>query len=209
MFLLQTPVPKSFYSPFSAVNTKTHSVQFSSISNQTPVRYRRLLSRHLHCFAVSKKSDSNREPPESSSIPKAKARIRTRRPKAEDSTNNDEGSGNEGEERGTIFPTAIPRKPRRGRRSEAVAVEDFVRNQLEQTFALIRRQNPGVLEGKENIFKDKVDDSVHSEISDDEADEEEDEDENSADGDVGKGKGKKKRRWWLRRRVKIGRWMLM
>ncbi|PKA60204.1 hypothetical protein AXF42_Ash008263 [Apostasia shenzhenica] len=54
------------------------------------------------------------------------------------------------------FPVTIPRKPRRGRRSEAVAVEDFVRERLEQVFASIRKQNAEVLEGKGEILKQTV-----------------------------------------------------
>ncbi|KAK6940635.1 hypothetical protein RJ641_030166 [Dillenia turbinata] len=52
------------------------------------------------------------------------------------------GDGNMEENYGETFPTAIPRKPRRGRTSEAVAVEDFVRDSLERTFASIRQQSP-------------------------------------------------------------------
>ncbi|CAD6229272.1 unnamed protein product [Miscanthus lutarioriparius] len=55
------------------------------------------------------------------------------------------------------FPTTKPRKPRRGRRSEAAAVEDFVRGRLEQVFASIRERNPDVLEGKGDILKPKAD----------------------------------------------------
>ncbi|KAL6616318.1 hypothetical protein ACP70R_038588 [Stipagrostis hirtigluma subsp. patula] len=51
------------------------------------------------------------------------------------------------------FPTTKPRKPRRGRRGEAAAVEDFVRGRLEQVFASIRDRNPEVLEGKGDILK--------------------------------------------------------
>lgn len=54
------------------------------------------------------------------------------------------------------FPSTIPRKPRRGRRSEAAAVEDFVRESLEKTFASIRRQDAEVLDGKDEILKEKL-----------------------------------------------------
>lgn len=37
--------------------------------------------------------------------------------------------------------TTIPPKPRKGRKSEASAVEDLIRNSLEETFAAIREQN--------------------------------------------------------------------
>jgi len=47
-------------------------------------------------------------------------------------------------------------KPRRGRRGEAAAVEDFVRGRLEQVFASIRERNPDILEGKGDILKPKA-----------------------------------------------------
>uniref|UniRef100_A0ACD5W3U6 Uncharacterized protein n=1 Tax=Avena sativa TaxID=4498 RepID=A0ACD5W3U6_AVESA len=53
------------------------------------------------------------------------------------------------------FPTTKPRKPRRGRRSEAAAVEDFVRGRLEQVFASIQERDPEVLQGKGEILKPK------------------------------------------------------
>ncbi|RZR84052.1 hypothetical protein BHM03_00010791 [Ensete ventricosum] len=53
------------------------------------------------------------------------------------------------------YHTTIPRKPRRGRRSEAAAVEDFVRDRLERTFASIREQSAGLLEGKEGVLKER------------------------------------------------------
>ncbi|TVU36690.1 hypothetical protein EJB05_18634, partial [Eragrostis curvula] len=56
------------------------------------------------------------------------------------------------------LPSTKPRKPRRGRRSEAAAVEDFVRGRLEQVFASIRERDPEVLEGKGDILKQKEED---------------------------------------------------
>ncbi|CAM0883006.1 unnamed protein product [Alopecurus aequalis] len=53
------------------------------------------------------------------------------------------------------FPTTKPRKPRRGRRSEAAAVEDFVRGRLEQVFASIQERDPEVLQGKGEMLKPK------------------------------------------------------
>ncbi|XP_074367024.1 thioredoxin-like fold domain-containing protein MRL7 homolog, chloroplastic isoform X2 [Apium graveolens] len=61
-----------------------------------------------------------------------------------------------------VFPSTIPKKPRRGRRSEAAAVEDFMRDSLERTFASIREQNSEVMMDKEQIMKEKIDDSVES-----------------------------------------------
>ncbi|KAF3495829.1 hypothetical protein DY000_02054492 [Brassica cretica] len=59
------------------------------------------------------------------------------------------------------FPTKVPRKPKRGRRSEADAVEDFVRSSLEKTFSSIREQNPEVFENKEkaSFIKDRGEES--------------------------------------------------
>lgn len=67
---------------------------------------------------------------------------------------------------GKVFPTTIPKKPRRGRRSEAAAVEDFMRDSLERTFASIREQNSEVMKDKEQIMKEKNDDSVESDDAD-------------------------------------------
>ncbi|KAJ7977211.1 Thioredoxin-like protein [Quillaja saponaria] len=86
------------------------------------------------------------------------------------------------------FPTTIPRKPRRGRRSEAAAVEDFIRDSLENTFASIQQQNSEILENKENIMKDKVHEEILPESSDDDDDDEDEEDE--MEQDVAKGRGK-------------------
>uniref|UniRef100_A0A0D9V7D1 Thioredoxin domain-containing protein n=1 Tax=Leersia perrieri TaxID=77586 RepID=A0A0D9V7D1_9ORYZ len=61
------------------------------------------------------------------------------------------------------FPATKPRKPRRGRRSEAAAVEDFVRGRLEQVFASIRERNPEVLEGKGEILKQKEEETLPDE----------------------------------------------
>lgn len=65
-----------------------------------------------------------------------------------------------------VFPSTIPKKPRRGRRSEAAAVEDFMRDSLERTFASIRDQNSEVMKDKEHILKEKIDDSVESDDTD-------------------------------------------
>jgi hypothetical protein len=75
------------------------------------------------------------------------------------------------------FPTIIPRKPRRGRKSEAMKVEDFIRDRLQTTFDTIRQRNADALENHKDIMKDSVRDESESKESDDEGDEEE-EDEN-------------------------------
>ncbi|KAL9239057.1 hypothetical protein vseg_013412 [Gypsophila vaccaria] len=96
-----------------------------------------------------------------------------------------------------------PRKPRRGRRSEAVAVEDFVRDTLEKTFASIREENPDYFARKAEFIKKVRDEAVseaHAENDDsDDDDDDDDDDENEkmvvdaddpnwpADADVGWG----------------------
>ncbi|KAL8259879.1 hypothetical protein R6Q59_027832, partial [Mikania micrantha] len=64
------------------------------------------------------------------------------------------------------FPTTIPKKPRCGRRSEAAAIEDFMRSSLEETFAAIREQNSEVLNGSESVIRDKVYDDDEDEDDD-------------------------------------------
>ncbi|CAN4083896.1 unnamed protein product [Withania somnifera] len=59
---------------------------------------------------------------------------------------------NEDKDSSKIFPTTIPKKPRRGRRSEAAAVEDF-------------EQNSEIMKDTENILKDRVDDDTDSDES--------------------------------------------
>lgn len=137
-------------------------------------------------MAVSRSSDLEPDS-ETSSKPKDKPRTRTRRSKASDTQKKDENAGEP-------FPTTIPRKPRRGRRSEAVAVEDYVRDSLERTFASIRQQNPELLENKENIVKEKVEDSTDSETGDEDDSDMDDDDEIEDTHDVGRGKGKKKKK---------------
>ncbi|XP_058070528.1 thioredoxin-like fold domain-containing protein MRL7 homolog, chloroplastic [Magnolia sinica] len=90
-------------------------------------------------FSISASSAQN---------PNPNPRRKRRTPKPE--TPPDSGNPDE------IFPAAIPRKPRRGRRSEAVAVEDFVRDSLERTFASIREQNSSVLNDKEEVLKKRI-----------------------------------------------------
>lgn len=140
-------------------------------------------SRKLSCLSVSSKSNSEHDP-ETSADSKVKTKSRSRSKKAKASEQEEENDTE-------IFPTTIPRKPRRGRRSEAAALEDHVRNTLEQTFASIRQQNAEVMENKENVFKEGVDERVDSESSDDDEDEDEDEEEEVGKSD-GTGRIKKK-----------------
>ncbi|KAK9146159.1 hypothetical protein Sjap_006062 [Stephania japonica] len=104
---------------------------------------------------ISATSNPNPNPnPNQNPKPKSKARKKTKTNNTHEEINNPNKD----------FPTTIPQKPRRGRRSEAAAVEDFVRNSLEKTFESIRKQNSEVLDGKDKILKDKID-----EIDDDAA----------------------------------------
>lgn len=131
--------------------------------------------RPLSCIVSSKKSESNSDP---SPEPKSQRKTRTQRQKPKVPRKDDE----------KIFPTTTPKKPQRGRKSEAAAVEDFVRDSLERTFASIREQNPGVFENKDNIFKERVD-----EVNDSDESTGDDDDDND-DDDVGEsGKGRKKK----------------
>lgn len=134
-------------------------------------------------LCVSRKSDSISDP-EPNSDPKAKPKKRSHRLKSEALQNDDDE--NPGKTR--ILPTTIPRKPRRGRRSEAAAVEDFVRDSLEQTFASIREQNSEVLENKEKILKERVDDD---QIDADSSEDNDDDENKSEDGVGANGRGKK------------------
>ncbi|XP_048232803.1 thioredoxin-like fold domain-containing protein MRL7, chloroplastic isoform X2 [Ricinus communis] len=130
--------------------------------------------------AFTWKSDSEPDPG-AKSRPKSRRKTRNCSPEAADAQKEDENPG-------MIFPTSATWKPTHGHRSEADAVEDFVRDTLERTFASIQQQNPEMLENKGNITKDKVNDNIDSETSDDD-----DDDEQEDEDDVGRRKGKKKK----------------
>ncbi|GAV78793.1 hypothetical protein CFOL_v3_22258 [Cephalotus follicularis] len=179
MFHLQTLTMQKPFSPLCSVNMDNGLYPFSLITPQIPTAYSALATRcsefilnspigsrcnvkSLTFLAVARNSGSYPDC-EPDSKPKAKPRSRSHRKTSDASQNvveNPERS----------FPTTIPRKPRRGRRSESVAVEDFVRDSLERTFESIRQHNPNVLEGKEYIMKDGEDDDIDSESSDDDDD---------------------------------------
>lgn len=101
------------------------------------------------CFAASTKPDRN---------PKSKLKGKTGRPTSKQPDNETENL--EGP-----LPGIIPKKPRRGRRSEAAAVEDFVRDRLERTLESIKEQNPEIVENMENFMKENT--SLDDESSDD------------------------------------------
>ena len=179
MFLQISSLPKSFL-PFCVANVDPNFHPFTSFSFQnttfnptsscfilsSPVQSTRIL-KSLHCFVVSRKSKSDSpSEPEPNSNPKTKPKKRNRRLKTEVPQDNEN----------QVFPEIIPRKPRRGRRSEAAAVEDFIRDSLGRTFASIQQQNSESFENKENIMKDRVDEKIDAESREDDNDENENED---------------------------------
>lgn len=126
----------------------TSSVPCPSSLLQVPGNPNHIVKR-LSCYAASRKSDPN---PESNPCrnPKLKPKGKTQRQTSKE-------PDNEGQNSERSFATMIPKKPRRGRRSEAAAVEDFVRDSLERTLESIGKQNPEILKNMENFMKDKVD----------------------------------------------------
>ncbi|XP_073144032.1 thioredoxin-like fold domain-containing protein MRL7, chloroplastic [Henckelia pumila] len=133
------------------------------------------------CVADSTKSDPNSDS-NPSQIPELKARGKYRAKKSEVPQTEDKNPEK-------LFPPMKPKRPRRGRRSEAAAVEDYVRDSLERTFSSIRQQNPEILKNMEKIMKDKVENdiSLDSDASDDDDDDDDDGDEDQ-DGDSSKKK---------------------
>ncbi|XP_042519860.1 thioredoxin-like fold domain-containing protein MRL7, chloroplastic [Macadamia integrifolia] len=141
----QNPIPNSYFPP--------HSISSSPLVPN-------LTLKRLPLFTVSATSDPNRDP-------NSKPKTKRRRPKRE--IPDDQVVENSSE----IFPTTKPRKPRRGRRSEASAVEDFVRDSLERTFASIKQKNSEAF-GDKKVFKDRVEE----EEKDDDDDDDDDKDDN-------------------------------
>ena len=187
MLFLQTTVFPRCSSPFCSTKVDASSHPLSSVNIQnpsfesthgisrlgfffhSPVSSHRIV-KSISC-SVSRESLSKPEPdPE----PKPSSNCRGR-PEARSQPSKDAVSSNGDKSSADIFPTTIPRKPRRGRRSEAMAVEDFVRDSLEHTFATIRQQNSDALENQEKVMKDRVCDNSKSESSDDDDEEEEEE----------------------------------
>ncbi|XP_051118592.1 thioredoxin-like fold domain-containing protein MRL7, chloroplastic [Andrographis paniculata] len=121
----------------------------------------------LTCFAESRKSDQNAETNRHQSKPARKSR-KSKVSKSE--VENTEGS----------FPKMLPKKPRRGRRSEAAAVEDYVRDKLKQTFESIQKQNPEIIKDMESIIKEGKFDGKAS-INDDTSEDDDSDDEEEVD----------------------------
>ncbi|XP_027111619.1 thioredoxin-like fold domain-containing protein MRL7 homolog, chloroplastic [Coffea arabica] len=163
---LNTSLPFLSFSSFSSCDTIVQAIcSYPRCSNVLFPYWRehKLLSRSLICLASSKNAGSSPVPNPSQnpdSKPK-KPNPRTRESKAP--KDKDKNLKN-------IFPTTIPKKPRRGRRSEAAAVEDFIRDSLERTFASIKEQDFEILKDKESIIKERVDEESGSDHSSDDED---------------------------------------
>ncbi|XP_061341667.1 thioredoxin-like fold domain-containing protein MRL7, chloroplastic [Gastrolobium bilobum] len=203
MLFLQTAVlPRPFcatkfdasWHPMSLVNVQNPSFGSAHVvSHLGSLFYSPVSTHHIvksKSCSVSRKSHSKPEPePEPSSNQRA-------RPEATSPQPQDVVSSNDNKSSAENFPTIIPRKKRRGRRSEAMAVEDFVRDSLERTFDAIRQQNSDVLENHENIMKGNVRDDSESESNDDDDDDddeekEKEEEEEEEEEDNGDNRGKK------------------
>eukprot|EP00268_Persea_americana_P045020 TRINITY_DN4568_c0_g1_i7.p1 TRINITY_DN4568_c0_g1~~TRINITY_DN4568_c0_g1_i7.p1 ORF type:complete len:351 (-),score=65.72 TRINITY_DN4568_c0_g1_i7:633-1685(-) len=171
MSLLQTVLPNPrFLNPNPKFLNPNPLIFFSSSKNPKP-------SKPLRLSVSAAASDPNQNPnpnpnPNADPNPSSKPPRRGRRPKPATPQNTNDSSDE-------IFPSTIPSKPRRGRRSKALAVEDFVRDSLERTFVSIRKQNSGVLDGKEEILKKRIEEP-------DNEDDDEDDDEDVNDGRSGK-----------------------
>uniref|UniRef100_A0A5B6YLG2 Uncharacterized protein n=1 Tax=Davidia involucrata TaxID=16924 RepID=A0A5B6YLG2_DAVIN len=164
--------PKLDFQSFSLFSLRNSILNptpsFHPLSNflSSPV-YHNCISKPLSCFAISRRSNSDPDP---NSSPKPNSKPKTRSPRQKNKVPQDDD-----ENSGKIFPTTVPKKPRRGRRSEAAAVEDLVRDSLERTFASIRQQNSEILKDKGNIMKDNVDDEIDSDDSMDDDGDDDDE----------------------------------
>ncbi|OAY64975.1 hypothetical protein ACMD2_11894 [Ananas comosus] len=168
--LLLLPKPSSPL--FSTLNPNPKPSPLLSISSTTP----RLRSKPSPPSASSSSSATSDPIPNPDPNPKPNPKKRRSKPKAPPETT---GAGE--------FPSTIPRKPRRGRRSEAAAVEDFVRDRLERTFAAIREKNAGVLEGKEEEVLKSRDESIEEEEEENQVLVEEEDPDWPLDADIGWG----------------------
>lgn len=143
----------SFLSP---TRPKISTSYTSSVSNRSfPSKVPNHIVKGISCNAASDSSDQN-----PTRNPKPERRRKTSRQTPKDPKNegkkDPEGS----------YPGIIPKRPRRGRRSEAAAVEDYIRGSLEQTLESIRKQNPEVVENMQKFMKEKA--ASDDDTSDDE-----------------------------------------
>jgi len=189
MLLLQTVVSPRRFSPFceailhplSSLSIKNPMLEGThSFSHYSPVSNHRIV-KSISCSGSTKSHPKPESEPEretgSNQRARPKARSRSGQPK-------DVVSNNDVKNSADTFPTTIPRKPRRGRRSEAVAVEDMVRDTLERTFATIQQQNEDSLKNYENIMKERDGDNSETESGD--SDDDNDEKEEDGGEDTGK-----------------------
>ncbi|CAL0329867.1 unnamed protein product [Lupinus luteus] len=196
MLFFQTSVLPSCSSPFCTTQFDASLSPLSPFNIQNPIFesahsisrlgffFQSSINRHqivkpISC-SVSRKSSSKPEP-EPSSNHRGRPKGKSKNPEDVVPSTDDKSSDD-------IFPKIVPRKKRRGRRSEAMAVEDLVRNSLEQAFAGLRQQNADILENQEKIMKDRVPESSDSESSDEDDDDEEEEEEEEEDSEDGLGK---------------------
>lgn len=140
--------------------SSTSSALYPSFPSRIPIH----IVKRLSCNAALEDSDQNLESSSASNSKPKQQRGKNLRQKSKDPEN---GGGNpEGS-----FPGIIPKKPRRGRRSEAAAVEDYVRDSLKRTLESIGKQNPEVLENMQNFIKEKAGSDDDSSDDEDVADE--------------------------------------
>lgn len=112
------------------------------------------LSPHPLCFSPSLRPNRYRR--STGPLPRMAVSRDSSGPKSEPRNPGGDGSGET-----APLPTTKPRKQRRrGRRSEAEAVEDFIRGSLDRTFASIREQNPEAFDGiaEDVMVKEKIED---------------------------------------------------
>ncbi|XP_073117123.1 thioredoxin-like fold domain-containing protein MRL7 homolog, chloroplastic isoform X2 [Elaeis guineensis] len=156
---IHTFFPKPF-SHFFAANSPFFPLFFHSrcpnSSSFTSSLYRRNPRRRPKPFVPLKASATPDPSPNSNSGPDPRPSHNPTKPKGRRPKPKSPAGGTATVDSGDAFPSTIPRKPRRGRRSETAAVEDFVRDRLDLTFASIREQNAGVLEGKEEVLKQRT-----------------------------------------------------
>ncbi|XP_045821120.1 thioredoxin-like fold domain-containing protein MRL7, chloroplastic [Trifolium pratense] len=179
MLILQTAIVPGSFSPFHATKLDTNFQSFSHsrfFSYSTKSTHRIVKPISISC-SVSTNSSSKPEP-ENNSTSKLRGGNKGKSSQHEDDVSINKGDGKSEDN----FPTIIPRKPRRGRKSEAMKVEDFIRNRLQTTFDAIRQQNADALKNHKDIMKDSVHDESKSKESDDEDDDEEEEEEDENDG---------------------------
>ncbi|KAL3519592.1 hypothetical protein ACH5RR_017741 [Cinchona calisaya] len=160
---LNTSLPLVSFSSFSSCDTMVHAISsYRCCSNVflPSLRKDRQLFRSLICLASSRNTSSSQVPNPNQnpdSKPK-KANSRIRESKVPHDKDKDPKK---------IFPVTIPKKPRRGRKSEAAAVEDFIRDSLERTFESIREHDSEILKDKESIMKETVDEGSGADHSSD------------------------------------------